>query len=249
MQTLRVTGWLPPVKTWERICAQLLSQVRGVELPAGWFTSTLPVNWRDRADISLTAAMAALEEGVPLIWVPRGGIVAELAACENSAARDAVLVRERLAIAADCAAVIGEVDRADLAPLLPLAMEVTDAVQAGLLSAGQALAANVFDTWLRDATARGLAFRPGKGGVYRNALGQIGPVSDETLLAELHQICALTPVVVALEVFWSGQPVPGRFSRHATAHRAGPEQYTEPNAITAMMLMASLLRESQESGW
>jgi hypothetical protein len=43
--------------------------------------------------------------------------------------------------------------------------------------------------------------------------------------------------------------VPPEFGRHATAHAAGPEQYSDANAVIAVMLAASVLWQSQASGW
>jgi hypothetical protein len=39
------------------------------------------------------------------------------------------------------------------------------------------------------------------------------------------------------------EEVPSRYNRHATTHRVSPVQYTELNALAALMLMTSLLAE------
>jgi hypothetical protein len=60
----------------------------------------------------------------------------------------------------------------------------------------------------------------------------------------------LTPALRALAKFnVEIGLVRGRFTRRATAHRAGTTQYTLANAVIAIMLVTSLLREAQESGW
>lgn len=50
----------------------------------------------------------------------------------------------------------------------------------------------------------------------------------------------------ACDSLWDHDPVPTAFNRHATVHAAGPTQYTVANALTALMLAVSLVREIQE---
>jgi hypothetical protein len=54
---------------------------------------------------------------------------------------------------------------------------------------------------------------------------------------------------MALVSFKPGGPVPVHLNRHATAHAAGPEQYSDVNAVIALMLTTSVLRQAQASGW
>ncbi|MGW3875981.1 hypothetical protein ACWD95_43635, partial [Streptomyces sp. NPDC005069] len=75
-------------------------------------------------------------------------------------------------------------------------------------------------------------------------LPQVDP--DESTILEFRQACVLAPFVSACEDFWAPDPVPASFNRHATVHAAGPTQYTEANALTAIMLAVSVLRELQE---
>jgi hypothetical protein len=49
--------------------------------------------------------------------------------------------------------------------------------------------------------------------------------------------------------FGPSEPTPRRYGRHATAHSARPEQYTTANAVVAVMLAASVLRQAESSGW
>ena len=74
-------------------------------------------------------------------------------------------------------------------------------------------------------------------------------MSDDTVIRRFRPDCVLSAALAALEKYDPSDPPPARFVRHATAHRACPEQYTPVNAIAAVMLMASMLREAQVSGW
>jgi len=136
-------------------------------------------------------------------------------------------------------------------PLAKLAADAVIALRDGHPSGAQALAGNVFDTLLRDAARRGVIFaRPPVGYFkYDKITKRITPVSDDTLITRFRADCVLTASLPALEDYDPSDPPPTRFVRHATAHYARPEQYTQVNAIVAVMLMTSMLREAQSSAW
>jgi len=229
----------------------LAPQLTGLP-PLKVLTDLLPPNWKEVPDLDIETIVAiVLNEGIPLVWVPRAAIVTALVGVADADARDAILIRSRDEIAHDCLAVIGEVADTNLKPLAGLAAEAVAALQAGHSSSAQALAGNVFDTLLRDMTRRGVIFNTPQGGYFKYAKvrNQITPVSDETVLRQFRPACVLSAALPALQDFDPSDPPPARFVRHATAHGARPEQYTEVNAIIAAMLMASTLREAEASGW
>jgi len=90
---------------------------------------------------------------------------------------------------------------------------------------------------------------PGSYFRYAKVRKQITPVSDDTVIRQFRPHCVLSAALAALQDYDPSYPSPGRFVRHATAHCACPEQYTLVNAIVAVMLMASTLREAQASAW
>jgi hypothetical protein len=208
----------------------------------------LPANWPDDPD--WTAAMEIMNDGIPLIWVPRCGIVVQLMRAPDDPARRDLLVRFRSEIAEDCLDVLSEVGAAALLPLAGLAGDACRALAAGHCAASQALAANVFDTWLRDAARRGVVLTlPASGWFYYDKVRrQIEPLTGKVTMRRLRAAGALAPAHMALAEFRGGT-VPAQFGRHATAHAAGPEQYTDVNAVIAVMLTASVLRQAQASGW
>lgn len=223
-----------------------------LNLPPNWY----PPNWQDVPDLDTdagidTAVAIMQEEGIPLVWVPRADIVASLIRAADAGARDSVLLASRDDIPDDCLGVIGEVTDAELKPLAALGAGAIAALRAGHSSSAQALAVNVFDTLLRDACRRGVIFAGSPAGYFRypKVRKQITPVSDDTLIRRFRADCALAPAIPALQDYDPSDPPPARFVRHATAHRAGPEQYTPANAIVAVMFMGSMLREAQAAGW
>jgi hypothetical protein len=226
-----------------------LSALRDLRsVPRGYY----PPNWWSVAQLDGDAAIAIMqEEGIPLAWVPRAEIVADLIAAPDAASRDTILVARTREIVEDCRQHLAEVLNADLQDLNGLTGNALRALEQANPPAAQALAANVFDTLLRDVHYRGRLFAGSTGWFkYQHVTGGITPVSDETLIGVYRATCVLTPVLKALAEFnVETDPVPGRFTRHATAHRAGRAQYTPANAVIATMLATSLLREAQESGW
>ena len=211
----------------------------------------LPPNWDDLDGPDWEGALAAMNDGIPLIWVPRAAIASELMGAGDAASRRRILEQSAPDIMADCAAVLAEVTDPALAPLAALAAASARALGDGHCEAAQALAANVFDTWLRDVVRRSVLFPPpgSERSPYRHASGLIEPVTGEVTISELRESGSLAPVVMALAGFTPGGPVPEQFGRHATAHAASPEQYSDVNAVIAVMLTTSVLRQAQASGW
>ena len=224
-----------------------------IELPTlNLLTDLLPPNWKDVPDLDIETVIGiVLDEGIPLVWVPRPAIVAELISAADADTRDGILSSSCDDIALDCLGIIGEITDAKLKPLAGLAAEAVTALQARHSSSAQALAGNIFDTLLRDATRRGVIFAGPPGGyfTYPKVRKQIAPVSDDTFISQFRSDCVLSAALAALQDYDPSDPPPARFVRHATAHCARPEQYTPVNAIVAVMLMASMLREAQASGW
>jgi hypothetical protein len=58
-----------------------------------------------------------------------------------------------------------------------------------------------------------------------------------------HFVLSLRPVVELLAIWRpeSGNPPPGRPSRHRTVHAASPDHFTESNSLISVMLATSLL--------
>jgi hypothetical protein len=220
-----------------------------LDIPTDW----LPANWDANVDFDAIDAIYTIvrDEGIPMVWVPRPAIVGGLIHAADAQARGEILVASRVEIAEDCAAAISEVTAPQLQPLVTLASAAVAALKDGHSSAAQALAANVFDTLLRDAARRGVLFPDIAVGYFRydKILKRIVPVSGETTVRQFRTACVLSAALPALQNFTPGEAAPARFVRHATAHSVGLEQYTEENAIVAVMLMTSMLREGQASGW
>ena len=211
------------------------------------FHEWLPLNWRDKPELDLDMALQVINEGVPLIWVPRASIVSDLLRVRNSEMRSRILVNRHSAISGNCLTVLGEVSDPELTVLAEAAVEAAQALADAHFRSAQALASNILDTWMRDAVRRGVFNLTGRVR-YKEVRRQIQPLSNNTSLEFFREICVLVPVAVALEEYLPPNPPPRIFNRHATAHSVGQQQYTPANAVVSVMLISSLLREAEESG-
>jgi hypothetical protein len=215
--------------------------------------SYCPANWEAHtwASGDIQAAMAILsDEGIPLSWVPRAQIVTDLVHAPDAPARHAILAARIPEIITDCGAVLDDIADPDLKSLVELSREALTALAVSP-AAAQALAANIIDTFLRDANRRGRMFG-GNFGFFKTdkVIKRITSVSGATPVHEFRVACVLTPMILALKSFDpENDPMPTEFGRHSTVHRADPSHYTSANGAIAVMLAVSFLREAQHSGW
>jgi hypothetical protein len=202
-----------------------------------------PPNWRDLDDsIQLNDLFDLTEAGFPTAWVPRSSVLEELARADETG-RAGVFERHREVVIEDCTELADEITSDELAGLVVLLKEALQVAATGQLRAAQALAASVLDTTLRHT------FQPLRlTGFYKRVKDEISQRHENASMAELRWGLAHIPVVVVLAMFdpSQGDPVPSNFNRHASAHAAGLVQYTPANAVVALALATSLLREAQQ---
>jgi hypothetical protein len=111
----KIAGMLPPPELWQNITAKFAPVIERV-------TRWLPANWQGLPDLDFDATVNLINGGIPLIWVPRAAIVADLVSAPDAAGREAILAASLIEISEDCAAVLADVGRPDLKPLASLAM-------------------------------------------------------------------------------------------------------------------------------
>jgi hypothetical protein len=197
----------------------------------------LPPNWSDDVDLE-QALNVILEDGLPLVWVPRAETIVAVLAADDRVARVAVLVDALAVIAVDCDAVLEEVDHPTLTGQVPLAKRAVAALREGHHEAAQALAVVVTET----AVARAL------GRDYKKVKEQVLFDPDLVAFTRLRLRAALAPIAPFYTAWWpgSGDPRPEALSRHVSVHQADEEHYTVANALLAVMLASSVLRALQE---
>jgi hypothetical protein len=205
-----------------------------------------PPNWQFGDDWpKLTRIGDTVEQdGIPLAWVPRSDIVVALVDAEGIEARRAILAAREADIIQDCFTCLDDIDAPELAEFVGNASDAARAFQDQHAKPAQALA-----TVVLDATLRLLFANPSFS--YGGIRSRLADVWDKAPLRYMRSALVLAAIPGALEQFWPdrGDPVPVRFNRHASAHTVHAKQFTRTNALVAIMLVTSLLRESHESAW
>jgi hypothetical protein len=204
-----------------------------------------PPNWEMENDWPrLSAITAVVGHGIPIAWVPRGDIVTALIEAGRAEACQAILAAREADIITDCDRCLDSIDDPALDELLDMTRKAVRAFRSTHTEAAQALATTILDTTLRRVFA-GERFR------YERIRADLESAWDRAPVEELRSTLVLYAIPAALAEFSPnrGDPVPGRFNRHASAHAAGTVQYTRANALLAIMTVTSLLREACASGW
>ncbi|WP_433329855.1 hypothetical protein [Spirillospora sp. CA-294931] len=228
------------------------------ELATEALRNHFPANWHSLPLEDLDAAFEVVTtEGIPLAWTPRLDLVEELINAPDEGARRMILAERSKEIADDCAGVLVEVTDRNLAELAEFAAEAASCLSIGKHFSAQAGATTVVDTLLHQMVARGAPFlsEPLKRMRFGRFPDLLDVPDDETALDALRSTCALAPLRAALLSYQfpslndPGEPMPTQFNRHTTVHQTCRAHSTAPNAVVAVMLAASLLREAEQAGW
>lgn len=197
---------------------------------------TLPPNWDltggDVANVFMRRFELA-KEGVVVAWVPRESVIVAL---EQAAPgrRPAMLVEHQTWILEDCRQALEVVvsDHEEFG-LAGLALEALECAEAGQWGAAQALAVNVLESTIRQRMGK----RPSQ---LRGETYEWGDAKTQYWFRRSMTVAAVQP---ALDTFPETGPIPKTINRNATVHYVVPEQYTRANALHALLLATSLLRE------
>lgn len=216
-------------------------QVLRAEAPANWGRLSMPPG----------STAGVILAGIPLAWVPDLATVDQLLAGKDRPAWYATLRSREKAVLDACAE---QLTAARAAPafdadamehLLVAGHGCVAAARIGLCGPAQSHAFNLVDVVLR----RGFPPTPGTQYKYKK-------VTEDIQAARASQdqyrlILTYLPALTALTPFFEHHAgsIPDLPSRHATAHTLDPIQMTDVNALCAVMLAVSLLREGAETGW
>jgi hypothetical protein len=206
----------------------------------------VPSNW-SRESFDYTAMPPVLEEGTPLAWVPSAPVIRELLNASDAQARARVLEVNAEEIVATCREALSAVSQQGLREQAALLGDCLTMVEADLSSGAQALAASVWDTVYRAVWRAEPSLKTAGFFKYKNVAKRHPKIDlDDSTLRQFRQACVFAPFVKASEDFYDSHPVPRAFNRHATVHAAGSSQYSRANALTALMLAVSLVRELEQ---
>jgi hypothetical protein len=188
----------------------------------------IPTNLR-HTDLDRAAALA-LDEGLPLSWIPRSEIVTDLLAVDSADERLTILRDRRGDILDDCEGALADIDHEWARQCLNAAR----ALRAGFDAPAQSHAANIIDSVVLD-----LHGRHGRERSRERAKQEL----DELPLRLAAENLTIRPLFRAFTTWWpsSNMALPEHFARHATAHAVGhPDVFEATSALVAVMLATSL---------
>jgi hypothetical protein len=175
------------------------------------------------------------ETGWSVVWVPTPEVLASLLEAEDAEQRKEVLVEHGAAIAESCRSVLAEVTTPRLAPFVDATDEAARAYLEGLPRAAQALGSSVVTALIHEE----LGYKS-----FNKAKAKTNVDPNDAQLPHIRLFVIVSTVPQALNPF---NPVTAdessEFSRHGTAHTVSPKQFRPVNALSALMLAASLVRE------
>ncbi|MDG9695402.1 hypothetical protein QC281_35640 [Streptomyces sp. DH17] len=212
----------------------------------------MPENWQGQR-LAYKDLVRLMQEGMPLAWVPPADVIRQLLTAGDAPTRTAVLDDCRPDILTSCSEALAAVTDARFSAQKTLLEECVRMAEHGMFSGAQALAANVWDTLVRGLAFANPAWLTDKGWWPGYAkIGRSVPtvdVDDDATIGQFRKAAVFLPFAKTLEEFWRQHPVPEGFNRHATAHAAGALQYTAANAVIAIMIAVSVLREIDDQAY
>lgn len=196
---------------------------------------SFPPNWTDKQTLSVSTAnleVMLLNEGLPLAWVPPHSVVKKLFAASNASERRKILFDNRKGIIKACHTELKAIDEPKLKEYVDFAIESAESIEAGRWRASQALSTNLIDSM-----------------IWRLFDSQ----SKSTLTNQKQRIDWKSYPIREAVVFggiWGSysryQPgdanIPGKYTRHASAHAVSNRQYTKINALIALMHLTAFIK-------
>ena len=188
-----------------------------------------PDNLHEVPDLSAVATVA-LEEGIPLSWVPRPEIVTALIEVDGPEARLKIISERRDDILDDCEARLDAIAH----EWAEQCSEAVRALRLGLIGPAQSHAANIVDSIVLSRLGK-----RGRAAATRRASEELG----EQILQRAAEYLTLLPIKRAQTHWWphAGAAPPNYFSRHATAHAVGNRGVFTPQSATIAVMFATSL--------
>jgi hypothetical protein len=197
--------------------------------------TSFPPNWQGEELIKLPKNLETmlLDEGLPLAWVPPRPVLEKVFAAHSAGARRTVLSNNWRCIVEACVAELDGVNEPRLMEYVEFATEAAESLRDGRWRASQALSANLMDSILNQSFDKASKKR----------------VTDQKTRVGWEDY----PIRLALVIggiwgshseYWpsKGDPIPRRYTRHASAHGVSRRQYARLNAVIAVMHIVGLLK-------
>lgn len=234
-------SWIPKIEVGSA-AAHALSFLREIDwqraadnLEQAKWQRILPANLREVSGVRREHLLHVLRDPLPLYAVPRSATVEALLDCDGVAERRRVVGQKRDSILEDCSEVLGQITNPAYRYEVSSLNEAVKVMDSGGWQAGQALATTVMDTfvWKWGRTDEGS----------RRALTGRNRSESGIDAFDLEAHLVMLPIFHAHETYWPGDDgvlVPRGYNRHASLHSVSRRQYSQRNAVTALMMATSL---------
>jgi hypothetical protein len=218
-----------------------------------------PKNWQGTGIKPNRILDVAKESGIPVAWVPPADVLKELAS-EAPADRMAVIRSHAGEIITQCDQLLSECRDNWLGDKPALVGHAIAALKAGHHEAAMALAVSVGEELaLWASVPHVLMFnsveeqdawtRMRRRNNYKLAETELAAVGTQRELSRVeilrHALIAPIPKFFAPFYARPGETIPATVSRHATVHKPTLKHLSSDNALLAIMLVVSILREQQ----
>jgi hypothetical protein len=219
-----------------------------------------PVNWRGSGVKAADALSLAADSAIPVVWVPAARVLRRLADA-SAGDRHNVLIAHEREVLEQCTEALQECRDEWVADERFLVSRAIEAFGAGHHEAAMALAVAVGEPlalWASEPRVRVFESREERDawpkkkrqiGKYRLADAEFTALGDPASMLALDVLRAalIAPVARFFTPFWAnpGEPLPNTVSRHAVVHQPTPEHFSRLNALLAVMLCTSILRDQQ----
>jgi hypothetical protein len=193
------------------------------QLPPNWTSIEMPPD-------SLINTIL-MDEGLPLAWVPSAAILSDLFLAPDAESRLRIIDTNAVQILDDCDDLLHSIQSPVLLKYSHFALGAVHAMRDGHWESGQALCANLLDTYI--------------GSEFDKSDQDI--LKTQTTLPDIDSYRFKLALVIG--AVWgshlnfrisSGDSVPTRFARNASVHAVSDAQYTRANAVVALMQVTSL---------
>lgn len=201
------------------------------------FSEAIPDNWQELTNPQVFAAVDLMARtGWSLLWTPPAETVVELLNSSNPEVRRAILLSVEPRVLFDLDDLLDRVDDSNLTQLRDATRESLEAHRSGYFAASQALTASIISSVLHENLGKS----------HRKIRKKFLEANNqEASIREFRWVAVQLAVGKILDEYHpvNGTPERSDFNRHASVHRVKEPQYRQVNALTALMLLTSLLIE------
>lgn len=188
--------------------------------------------------------------GYAIFWVPREEVINQLIAARTVTEKKNVLITHRMSIIEDCRKVVDEIDTKNLKDHKAHLLAALDALVSGNDRAAQSAANVCFDALFDHLVDESTMQRFGEVNAHIKTSGQQLKGSMRIPAKYLYAALQAELVLVTLRDFNRLNPrtVSTKYARNASTHSVSSRQFTEHNALQAVMIATSLLATTDRLG-